>query len=483
MLELHFNNIFTTLPADFYTKMLAEKVSKKPFLIAFNKKGADLIDLDCESINNDDFALYFSGNKLINGSEPLAQVYSGHQFGMWAGQLGDGRALLLGQVLNQKGKLWDVQLKGSGLTPYSRMGDGRAIMGSSIREYLISENIYALNIDTTRSLCVIGTGEPVFRETVHQGAIFTRLARSHIRFGHFEHFASKGDAVNIIKLADHVIENYCPYLNSYSDKYVKWFEDITEKTATMIAGWQSVGFCHGVLNTDNMSILGLTIDYGPFGFIEKYNPNHICNSSDHEGRYAFNQQPAIGLWNLYALAQSLNSLIPFKKLEPILKSYDEILTNSYKSLMREKIGIDKNIDDHDGLWISLLGVMQKQSADYTLTFRYLSDSFINTDKWLGLFYDKKIASAWLTKYHDYIINSNKDISRLKDNLNSINPKYVLRNWVAQTAIKKIEEQKDYEFLNEILCVLQQPCKEHMKFDKFAMQASKEFSDLSVSCSS
>lgn len=475
--NLNFDNQFAKLPNYFYSKMLPEIVGEMPDLACFNSEAADLIDLSCNSKTDPDFPLYFSGNKILPNSEPLSQVYSGHQFGVWAGQLGDGRAILLGQIRNKKNELWDIELKGSGKTPYSRFGDGRAVLRSCIREYLCSEAMFGLGIATTRSLCITLTNQPVLRETAEQGSIFTRLAPSHIRFGHFEHFAAAKNHQAIKELADHLIENYFPEIEKQN--YQKWFFEIVKRTAILISEWQAVGFCHGVMNTDNMSALGLTIDYGPFGFMENFDPHYICNHSDYQGRYAYDQQPAIALWNLQAFAHSLQSLIDWPEMMKILEEFPKIFSQNYKKLMRKKLALDENSNQNDDLWISLIELMQKQKADYTLVFRYLAE---DEEKWLELFDDKNSAKIWFENYQNFIKKTD-DLENIKTKLKQNNPKYILRNWVAETAIRAAKDQKDYSLINQILALLHQPFDEHKKFEHFSKPAPKEMQNLMVSCSS
>ena len=329
-------NLFARLPGAFYTRMIPERVGREPRLIHANENAARLIGLDPAAFHDPQFARIFSGHQAFPGGESLATVYSGHQFGQWAGQLGDGRALLIAQVRNSAGELWDVQLKGSGLTPYSRFGDGRAVMRSTIREYLAGEAMAALGIPTSRALSIVATDEKVAREIFEPGAILARLARSHIRFGHFEHFHHRGQTEQVRILADHVIGEYFPALEG---DYEAWFGAVVKLTAHMIAAWQAVGFAHGVMNTDNMSILGLTLDYGPYGFLDAYDPDFICNHSDESGRYSFSNQPGIGLWNLRALAVALTSLISSDALKRQLDTYGSHYFGRYRGLMRAKLGL------------------------------------------------------------------------------------------------------------------------------------------------
>jgi uncharacterized protein YdiU (UPF0061 family) len=470
------DNAFARLPGEFYTKMPAEQVGARPRLIHANQKAAALIGLDPASFEDAAFAEIFSGHRPYPGGESLAMVYSGHQFGAWAGQLGDGRALLIAQLRNGQGKLWDVQLKGAGKTPYSRFGDGRAVMRSTIREYLCSEAMAGLGIPTTRALAVIATNEQVHRETAEPGAVLTRLARSHIRFGHFEHFHHGGRPDLVRILADHVIGEYMP---AFAGDHPAWFGEVIKRTAHLIAAWQAVGFAHGVMNTDNMSILGLTMDYGPFGFLDAYEPGYICNHSDDTGRYAFDMQPAIAHWNLRALALALSSLIPTPALVAALDTYESLFRERYRILMRAKLGLarDEGRSD-DQLIAELLTLMAKARADYTLTFRGLSHAAMADagEAWLALFAPVHAeAAGWLARYQ----------ARMRDEAPGAmnNPKYVLRNWVAETAIRAVEDNGDAGPLDRILRLVTSPCEEHRGEDSFAQPPAPEYCGLSVSCSS
>ena len=472
MFGLTLENHYTRLPGEFYTLMPAEKVGVQPRLLHANAKAAALIGMDPAHFSDPAFTQVFSGHAPLEGFSPLAMVYSGHQFGVWAGQLGDGRALLIGQVRNPAGDLWDIQLKGAGETPYSRHADGRAVMRSSIREYLCSEAMAALNIPTTRALALVATNEQVHRETPEPGAVLTRIARSHIRFGHFEHFFHRGQHDQVRQLADHVISEYFPQLTG---DHAAWFGEVVKRTAELMAGWQSVGFAHGVMNTDNMSILGLTLDYGPFGFMEAYDPGFICNHTDAQGRYAFDMQPAVAHWNLRALAFALSGLIDKDRLIGALDTYEAIYRKRYRTLMRAKLGLARDEPGDDVLIGDLLTLMAKARADYTLSFRNLSG---DDSLWLGLFGDANPdAEAWLSRYG--VRTESEDLS----GLNQINPKYVLRNWVAETAIRAVEDRGDIATLDRIFKLIQSPFETHDGDEAFAAPPPPEMCGLEVSCSS
>ncbi len=469
MFHLKLENHFAELGPDFYTAMPAERVGA-PRLLHFNPKAAPLIGLDPKSFNDPDFAAVFAGHKPLDGFSPLAMAYSGHQFGVWAGQLGDGRALLIGQARNAAGELWDIQLKGAGKTPYSRFGDGRAVMRSTIREYLAGEAMAALGIPTSRSLCIIATGETVLRETPEPGAILARLARSHIRFGHFEHFHYAGKHGHVRRLADYVIGEYFP---TFAGDHAGWFGEVVRRTAHLIAHWQAIGFAHGVMNTDNMSILGLTLDYGPFGFMDAYEPGLICNHTDEAGRYAFDMQPAIAHWNLRALAAALNSLIPTEALISQLDTYEGHFRKQYRILMRAKCGLVDEKPGDDELIGQFLTLMAKAGADYTSVFRALGE----TDAvFATLFAGHEVgATAWAARYR----------ARLPHmaGLDAVNPRYVLRNWVAEAAIRAVEDQNDTSVLDHVLRLVQAPYDVHADDAAFAAPPAPEYRELSVSCSS
>jgi hypothetical protein len=468
---LALENHFARLPDEFYTKMPAERVGGRPLLVHANPAAARLIDLDPAAFADPEFAEIFSGQRPLAGFAPLAMVYAGHQFGVWAGQLGDGRALLIGQVRNHAGELWDIQLKGAGRTPYSRFGDGRAVMRSCIREYLCSEAMAALGIPTSRALALVATGELVRREELEPGAVLTRLAQSHVRFGHFEHFHYQGKHEQVRLLADHVIAEHFPDLTG---DYAAWFGEVVRRTAHLIAQWQAAGFAHGVMNTDNMSILGLTLDYGPFGFMDAYDPNFICNHTDEMGRYSFINQPAIAHWNLRALAVALSSLIESGKLVAALDTFEIEFAGHYRALMRAKLGLAREDEGDNKLIGELLVLMARARADYTLAFRNLPRDDAG---WLALFADSRAeAQAWLSRYR---ARFDGDCTAM----NAVNPKYILRNWVAETAIRAVEDGGDAATLDRIFRIMQSPYDEHPGEAAFAAPPPPEMCGLEVSCSS
>src|SRR5437899_6472211 len=332
---LQFDNTFGRMPEVFYAKVTLERM-KNPCLVAINPEAAALLDLDPEEARRPEFAGCFAGQYLPPGSEPLAMVYAGHQFGAYVSRLGDGRAILLGEVRNGRGEKWDLHLKGAGLTPFLRDDDGRAVLRSCIREYLCGEAMHGLGLPTTRAICAVGREEQVLREQVETGATLLRLAPSHVRFGHFEFFYWRRQFDHLKTLADYVLAQHFPELVGRPDAYVRFYHEAAVLTARLIAKWQAVGFAHGVMNSDNMSVLGMTLDYGPFGFLDAYNPAFICNHSDHQGRYAFHNQPDIGYFNLRCLAQALTPLAPNEAIKAGLDAYEAVVADHHGELMRAK---------------------------------------------------------------------------------------------------------------------------------------------------
>ena len=480
--NISFSNSFSKLGEEFFSRVNPTPFDSKSYLIHFNVEAAKLLDLDPEEINNNNFVEIFSGQTLPTNSAPLAMLYSGHQFGHYVDQLGDGRAIMLAETTNAQGEKWEIQLKGSGMTPYSRRADGRAVLRSSIREYLCSEAMHGLGIPTTRALCLVGNNDEVYREQIETAAVVTRLAPSHIRFGSFEIFFYRGQLANIKTLADYVIEHHYPHLLNSATPYIDLLKSVVKKTATLIAQWQSVGFSHGVMNTDNMSILGLTIDYGPFGFLDEYNPKFVCNHSDHEGRYSFENQPKIGLFNLSCLAQALLPLMDVESAQAALNGYQDLYTNHYNNLMTKKLGFNKTDSIISTLLDELLNQMQKSTVDYTLFFRRLSN-INNTVELRDMFLDRNKFDTWLKSYTDHFDVLELNIEEQHEKMRMINPKYILRNYIAQIAIDKAEREQDYTEIEKLIAVLHNPFNEHPDMEQYAGLPPDWASKVSVSCSS
>lgn len=458
----------------------------QPTKVSSNSLLATQLGIDPAALESQTMLDLVSGNFGTANIKPIALVYSGHQFGVWAGQLGDGRAMTLGElpVTGADGKieLWDLQLKGAGPTPYSRFADGRAVLRSSIREYLCSEAMHGLGIASTRALYLLDSKTRIYREDVESGAIVCRVARSHIRFGSFEHFHYRNQPEGVAALADYVIDRHFPEWAAEHNRYLKLFTQTVENTAKMIAQWQAVGFSHGVMNTDNMSILGDTLDYGPFGFLDSYNPNFICNHSDSHGRYSFKNQPSVGLWNLNALATSLMSLLSSDELIAVLKTYEPHYLAHYRALMAAKLGLLEYRDDDEQLLNSLLELLQKNAVDYSLFFRQLC-TFSATDQSVrDHFIDRDAFDLWAEQYLQRLVQQPLTDQQRCAKMLRTNPKYVLRNYMAQAAIEKAQ-QGDYSEVNLLLRVLQNPFDEHPEAEKYAGLPPDWADHISVSCSS
>ncbi|GAB7215989.1 YdiU family protein [Dickeya oryzae] len=441
--DLPFNNHYHQQLPGYYTELTPTPLHGAR-LLYHNAPLAQELGLSADWFEGDNQRIW-SGERQLPGMAPLAQVYSGHQFGVWAGQLGDGRGILLGQQQLADGRTQDWHLKGAGLTPYSRMGDGRAVLRSVVREFLASEALHQLGIPTTRALTIVSSDHPVRREQEERGAMLLRVADSHVRFGHFEHFYYRREPEQVRQLADYVIACHWPQWQQDADRYSLWFSDVVERTARLIAHWQAVGFAHGVMNTDNMSILGLTIDYGPFGFMDDYQPDYVCNHSDHQGRYAFDNQPAVALWNLHRLAQSLSGLIPVERLQQALEGYEPALMQRFGELMRAKLGFDTPQAQDNELLVGLLQLMKRERADYTHIFRLLSETERHSSHspLRDVFIDLAAFDGWFSAYRQRLMLESADDTERQQRMKQANPRYILRNYLAQQAID-LAEKRGYQ---------------------------------------
>ncbi|TPW16018.1 MAG: hypothetical protein FD130_1104 [Halothiobacillaceae bacterium] len=464
--ELTLSHRYTQLPAHFYAEQRIAPLQNL-HLVSASSSVAQLLDLHPDELVRADFPEFFNGQRPLTGVRPIATAYAGHQFGHYVPQLGDGRALLLGEV-EYAHQRWEIQLKGGGPTPFSRQGDGRAVLRSTIREYLCSEAMHALGIPTTRALCLFSSDTPVYREEVERGALLVRVASSHIRFGSFELFYYRNQIDDLRLLAEHVIRT------------------VIRTTATLMAQWQSVGFAHGVMNTDNMSILGLTLDYGPFGFLDNYQPGFICNHSDHHGRYAFDQQPAIALWNCSCLAQALLPLIDIDSAREALSTFDEHFRHHYQRLMHAKLGLHEESPDTTALLNSLLDLLATHHVDYTLFFRKLGESGTQEGAQhtplRDLFIERAACDRWVERYSAILQRQGISEQARQETMRCVNPKFILRNHLAQRAIEKAE-QGDYAEINNLLTVLQRPYDEHIQFSRYAEPPPAGANPVVVSCSS
>ncbi|MDC1148206.1 YdiU family protein [Pelagibacteraceae bacterium] len=456
-LNFNFDNTYANLPDLMATKLDPIAV-KKPELIIFNKELADELNLDFSNINDQELAEIFSGNKLPEGSTPLAQAYCGHQFGHFV-MLGDGRAILLGEHMNKQGKRFDVQLKGSGQTPYSRNGDGRAALGPMLREYLISEAIHALNIPTTRSLAVVSTGEDVQRETNLKGAILTRVASSHLRVGTFQYVAAKQDLETLKKLVHYSVDRHYPELKDEPNPAIVLFKAVMKKQIKLIVNWMRVSFIHGVMNTDNMTISGETIDYGPCAFMDQYDPKTVFSSIDHYGRYAFTNQPVIANWNLARFVETLLPLInpdqeqALKIAENLIGEFDDLYQDAFHEMMKKKLGFITD-EDNDKMKInSFLKLMHKNQSDYTNTFRYLINKKTPQDKLLN---DPDFI-IWENEWQKRIERNQSKEEAIKLMMQN-NPIFIPRNHLVEEALTDANDGNMEKF-QQLLKILKSPYQE------------------------
>ncbi|MDK1024678.1 MAG: YdiU family protein [Gammaproteobacteria bacterium] len=512
--SMSFDNVFTReLPADpessntrrqvldsCYSRVSPTPVAA-PQLVAWSAEVCELLGIDPEAVHSDHFVQVFAGNRLLPDMDPYAMCYGGHQFGNWAGQLGDGRAINLGEVLNPAGERAALQLKGAGLTPYSRTADGLAVLRSSLREFLCSEAMFHLGVPTTRALSLITTGESVERDMFYDGhpqnepgAVLCRVAPSFIRFGNFEIHAARQEFELLKRLADHTIKNHFPLIElgdtPTTNAYIKWFNDVCERTARMIVHWMRVGFVHGVMNTDNMSILGLTIDYGPYGWLENYDPNWTPNTTDAAGRrYRFGQQSAIAHWNLLQLANAIYPLINDPDpLENALSNYATVYASEWNQMMAAKLGFKVWDEDRDAPLITELhDLLPLVETDMTLFYRGLADLAAKRSTLQDNAGDKGLISplldayyvpeqltndyrarldAWLRAYSARLNQDGLNAETCRENMNAVNPKYVMRNYLAQLAIDKAETG-DFTMVHELLDTMRHPYTEQPARQAFA----------------
>lgn len=482
--ELPFENSFARLPEAFYERRRPTGIAD-PQLVAFNPAAAALIDLLPGEEQRPEFVGVASGNLLLPGMEPLAAIYAGHQFGTFVSQLGDGRAILLGEVAASGGH-WELQLKGGGQTAFSRFADGRAVLRSTVREFLCSEAMHALNIPTTRALAMTGGTEPVYRETIETAAVLVRMAPTFVRFGSFELFASRRQTGELRLLADYVIDNFFPGIGAGPDRDVRFFAEVVRRTAELMAAWQSVGFAHGVMNTDNFSIIGLTLDYGPFGFLDAYEPGFICNHTDAGGRYAFDAQPTIGLWNCYALASALMPLVPKSELEAVLATYEATYRASFLRRMRAKLGLEREAADDATLVVDLLELLKNARADYTNFFRSLCELDVASspldDRSAAFFSDRDAWYAWQSRYRLRLAAQADSAADRRRAKRAVNPRIVLRNYLAQRAIERAQAG-DFSEIARLLAALGRPFDDPPSDDGYAATPPDWAAAISVSCSS
>jgi uncharacterized protein YdiU (UPF0061 family) len=455
----NFDNTYSRLPADFFSAQQPTPV-QSPTLVVFNHALARELGLEAQALDSPTGALQFAGNVIPDGAQPLAQAYAGHQFGNFT-MLGDGRAILLGEHVTPQGKRFDIQLKGSGRTRYSRRGDGRAALGPMLREYIISEAMHALRIPTTRSLAVVTTGEPVYRETVLPGAILTRVAASHLRVGTFEYLAAKGDANALRTLADYTVSRHYPELIGTENPYLGLLQAVMKRQAELVARWLQVGFIHGVMNTDNMAISGETIDYGPCAFMDEYDPGTVFSSIDQQGRYAYGNQPQIAQWNLARFAETLLPLLgpsedqAIERAQKTLEGFGLEFQQHWLGGMRKKLGLETEESGDAELIGHFLGWMQKTRADFTRSFRALSTGTLIPDP------------EWMERWKDRLARERRSMPDTLQAMRQVNPAVIARNHRVEQALAAATEKADLVPLKNLVEALQHPFDESLDSSELA----------------
>ena len=467
-----FDNSYQNLPQDFFERINPVPV-RDPQLIIFNNDLGKSLGID-QKINKKELANIFSGNEILKGSSPIALAYAGHQFGNFVNQLGDGRAVLLGEVSTPNQERFDMQLKGSGQTRFSRQGDGRSPLGPVIREYVVSEAMNALGIPSTRSLAAVTTGEKVFREVLLPGGILTRIAKSHIRVGTFEYFAAQKNTENLKTLADYTIKRHFPSLKDAANSYLSLLEIVSDRQIELISRWMGVGFIHGVMNTDNTSIVGETIDYGPCAFMDEYNPSTVFSSIDAHGRYAFGNQPLIAQWNMACFANSLLVLIDkdtekaTAKAQKVINNFPNKMGEAVMNVMCKKIGLDGTKTNSHETLTKLLKIMLDNKSDYTLTFLYLSD--IIKGKGDNLFKQQFLKpnqiSNWLKEWKELIKDENLAKKAIALSMEGSNPAFIPRNHLVERAIEAAVESNDFSEMKTLLTILSKPYEEQSRYGEY-----------------
>jgi uncharacterized protein YdiU (UPF0061 family) len=468
-----FQNTYAALPANFFARVAPTPVAA-PRLIKLNRPLAIHLGLDPDLLSTPEGAEILAGKRVPDGADPIAMAYAGHQFGHFVPQLGDGRAILLGEVIDADGIRRDIQLKGSGPTPFSRRGDGRAALGPVLREYIVSEAMFALGIPTTRSLAAVITGESVMRETVLPGAVLTRVASSHIRVGTFQYFAARGDTDGVRRLADHVIARHYPDLAGIERPYPALLNAVIARQADLVARWLLVGFIHGVMNTDNTSISGETIDYGPCAFMDHYDPAMVFSSIDEMGRYAYANQPRIALWNLTRFAECLLPLFSddqekaIAEAQAILGEFPEKFSGAYQAGLRRKIGLFTERDGDEALVQDLLDAMAKNQADFTLTFRRLSDAAgdLAGDSVREQFTDPAAYDEWAARWRQRTADEPQSTAERQAAMRTVNPAFIPRNHRVEAVIQAAVNN-DYAPFEELLTVLSKPFDDQAAYAAYA----------------
>lgn len=484
---LEFDNSYAEKLEGFYAPVFGEK-APAPVLIKLNHPLAEELGLEFNTMPTEDMANIFSGSISPQGTVPLAQVYAGHQFGGFSPQLGDGRALLLGEVIDRHGGRRDIHLKGSGRTPFSRGGDGKAVLGPVLREYILGEAMHALNVPTTRALAAVVTGEKVMRDELLSGAVLTRVASSHLRVGTFQYFAARDETDKLKQLADYTIQRHYPILTESKNPYLGLLSVVRDRQAALIAKWMLLGFVHGVMNTDNMTISGETIDYGPCAFMESYDPTTVFSSIDSQGRYAYGNQPPIAQWNLARLAETLLPLIDSNNDKAValatheINVYSERYQQYWLDGMRSKLGLSIKETDDLGLVDELFLAMEGQDVDFTMLFRGLaSASEGNTTIVQDLFDDVENFDKWHIRWKERLARDPLKVEERIALMNSVNPIYIPRNHKVEEVLQAAEAESNYEPFEKLMTVLEKPFEERQGLTDYAEPAPSDFPHYRTFC--
>ncbi len=468
---------YLKLDSDFYSLTEPQPLDK-PYLISFSHDAAKLIGLDSSTCDDPSFVALLNGTFTPKGTQNFAMCYAGHQFGHYNPWLGDGRACNLGSING-----WNLQLKGSGDTFYSRMADGRSAIGSSIREYLMSEAMHHLGIPTTRALGIIGSESEILRDSMQKAAIVMRMAKSWVRFGTFEYFYYTKKYDKLEALAEYVINESYSHLKDDEDRFYKMFCEILEKTATLVSKWQAVGFCHGVMNTDNMSIDGVTIDYGPYSILDDFNYYYVCNLKDRAGRYSYGEQPNISYWNLTKLAKALSPIADEKRMQKKLDDYGAfIFPQTYVDEMRKKLGLQKKLKEDDQLIEELVGALHDAYVDYTQFFRALSHYKGDKSELYDIAMNPVAVDKWLQLYDKRLEREEMSAKKRNETMLKVNPKYVLKNYMLEKAII-IAKNGDFSMIDTLLHIAQHPFEELPEYEHFAQETPEHYKNIGLSCSS
>ncbi len=487
--SIPFDNTYATLPERFHARLDPTPVAA-PRLIRLNRALAERLGLDPEALSSPESVQVFAGNRVPDGAAPLAAAYSGHQFGHFSAQLGDGRAILLGEVVAPDGARFDIQLKGSGRTPWSRGGDGRAALGPVLREYIVSEAMEALGVPTTRALAAVTTGEGVRRETMLPGAVLTRVASSHIRVGTFQYFAARNDSEAVRLLADHVIARHYPNAAEAENPYRALLDGVIARQAALVARWLLIGFIHGVMNTDNCSVSGETIDYGPCAFLDAYDPATVFSSIDQHGRYAYGNQPRIAVWNLARLAETLLPLLAdgedksVEVAQEALAAFSPQFEAAYFGGLRRKIGLTSERDGDTALVNDLLKLMAENAADFTLTFRRLCDAAADpaADTAVrALFTDPSTFEPWASRWRWRLGDESVEPAAVREAMRAVNPAFIPRNHRVEAALNAAIERDDFAPFEEMLDVTSRPFEDRPEFERYTLPPEPEERVLQTFC--